>query len=244
MKHFFCALLGVSLLSLIAGCGNNNPFKTAEKAADAGNWKMAMASAEQAVKNHPQDVKGLLLLAVAADKCNQREIALNAALRAVKINEKDFAAQYTLGRLCVAGETERVEGLKHLIAAHELNPNAVEPLILICNTMQKMNHQQTASFLLKLQNFEGYNANADLCNNLAIAYMKKGQTAGAKFIFMKAYNLDPNNPDILLNMARFFETTKWWRLSGNYYRFFLQKAANRPEYRDEVSAVQQRLNRK
>ncbi len=244
MKHFSGALLGVFLLTLIAGCGNNNPFKAAEKAADDGNWKMAMATAERAVKKHPQDVKGLLLLAVAADKCNRRDVALDAALRAVKINEKDFAAQYTLGRICVASETDRTEGLKHLIAAHELNPDAIEPIILICNTMQAMNHQQTASFLLKLQNFNDYKASAVHCNDLAIAYMKKGQTAAAKNIFMKAYKLDPNNPGVLLNMARFFETTKWRNLAGNYYNFFLLRAANAPEYRDEVAVVQKRLKRK
>ncbi|GEM_PF-5535588 len=241
MKRFLSVLAGALILVQLTGCGDD--FRTAEKAADAGDWKMAMAISEKCVKKHPKDIKGLLLLAVSAEKCGQHKVALDAAWRAVKLNEKDFTAQYTLGKLCIVDPAGREEGLKHLIIAHELNPNAEEPLVEICNTMLEMQHPKSFSYILKLQSFKDYPQSAAYYNDFALAciYAKKRDAAAVNG-FSRANELDRANPIIPLNMARFFESTKRWKRNAtSFYALFLANAGDKPEYHDDVVAVKKKL---
>ncbi|MCQ2379015.1 MAG: tetratricopeptide repeat protein [Victivallaceae bacterium] len=237
--------LGIGALLLIgAGCGNNpdKAYEAARNAAAKGDCREAFRLAEKAEKTDPKNRKGLLLLAVVAEKCGEHDRALDAARRAVQLDERDFTAQYTLGRICAARTDRRAEGLKILQRAHELNPGDVRTMVLIADTALAMNHPRTPRFLLELQKCKGYEKSAELYNDLGIAYMRLGQYAEARSAFTSAQEFGAGNPRITLNIARFFDyhTTHAY-FAETLYRKFLRQAGNRREFRAEADAVRRRL---
>ena len=129
MRRFFKGLaatvLGVICL-LPAGCGSRTAdgcLVKAKEYADSGEWKEALKQARRAVELEPDNVSGLVFRAVASEKCGERDLALDSALQAVKINPESFAAQYTLGRIYASDPARYADAMNALEQALRLKPD-------------------------------------------------------------------------------------------------------------------------
>ena len=102
---------------LAAGCGSrtaNGCLAEASERASGGDWSGALKLARRAVELEPDNVAALIFRATACEKCGERDLALDSALQAVKVNPESFAAQYTLGRLYSADPARYADALNAL----------------------------------------------------------------------------------------------------------------------------------
>ena len=230
---------------LSAGCGSSTAdgclAKASEKAAD-GDWNGALKLARRAVELEPDNVAALLFRATACEKCGERDLALDSALQAVKINPESFAAQYTLGRLYSADPARYADAMNALEQAFRLKPDDTNTLILLCNVSVAMRSRQAVNYLRMLKRRPEFAKSAALDNQLGVALVRAGNFTAAKQAFMDACRNSKNNPDMVYNMGVFMDYyTPSKANARGFYRFFLKLTGNNPEYAAARARVEARL---
>lgn len=230
---------------LPAGCGSNTAdgcLARASERASGGDWNGALKLARRAVELEPDNVPALIFRAVACERCGERDLALDSALQAVKINPESFAAQYTLGRLYSADPARYADAMNALEQALRLKPDDTNALILLCNVSVAMHSRQAVNHLLALKRRPEFAKNPALDNQLGIALVRAGNFNAAKQAFMDACRNSKNNPDMVYNMGAFLDryTTSKANARG-FYKFFLKLTGGKPEYAAARARVEARL---
>lgn len=251
MRRFFKGLaatvLGVICL-LPAGCGSRTAdgcLVKAKEYADSGEWKEALKQARRAVELEPDNVSGLVFRAVASEKCGERDLALDSALQAVKINPESFAAQYTLGRLYAADPTRYSDALAPLTRAAKLrNFHDRNTLVLLSNTTTALRSPSAANWLSFLSRVAPESGNDPAFRNLlGIVWARARKPDLARQEFTRAYQLDRSNPMVVYNIGTFFDRYASNPQAGaQFYRAFLRLAGDDARYANLKSRVSARLS--
>lgn len=222
-------LIPVGVCAILFGCGPSTPVECVEqgaKAAADNNWHLALKLADKGTRLAPDNIDAWLLKAAAAHRCRQPEAAFEAASRAVGIDPRNFAAQYTLGRVCMDDPRRTSEAFRALRLALRLRRGDRDTLVALCNLAAESNSPNAVDFLKMLALDPDYAESPVLHNQLGIIYLRREDYANAKAEFVKAWKLDKNDPDITYNTARFFDRhTPSFRVAARLYGEYLRLTA-------------------
>jgi tetratricopeptide (TPR) repeat protein len=212
MKHivFKSAAAGVvfALGVTLAGCGDGTPEQAMARAvafAGQGRWDKASQIAERTARRYPDMVASQILRAVTAERCGDRNTALDAARRAVELDPESFEARYTLGRLYAADTARASEAEQVLIKAWKMRRDDVRVKILLCNVAMAMNSPRAIGYLSMISRLPELKDSAELKNQFAVSYVRKGDITSAQRYFAAAFRAGRSNPEIILNVARFYD---------------------------------------
>lgn len=233
MKSFMraSAVLGATFFLLVAvsGCGPSTPEECIDRAAlaaSAGEWKSAFKLSSRAVKLAPDNVDALVLKAVAAHRCGKPEAAVEAASRAAEIDPGNFAAQYTLGLVCMDDPSRSGKAMHALLRALKLRTTDRDTLVLLCNLGERVASPNLLTFLKMLQRDPEYSAHPALYNQLGVAYLRRRELDNARKAFTTAWKYGRNDPEITYNTACFFDRySNSATTAAALYRRYLELAA-------------------
>ena len=174
--------------------------------------------------------------AIACEKSENYDQAVDSARRAVKLSPGSYAALYTLGRLYSSNPLRNAEAINTLNAALKIRPDAVEPKILIVNLLSRMGENAGARpYLLQLQKVPAFANDPALLNRLGVIYALSNQTLRAQTMFVRAFKYAGNDPDTVFNTARFFTFYNPQRqFSRQLYSRFEKLAAGSEKYTAEL----------
>lgn len=234
---------------LFAGCsGSANDADTllqmSAKAAQNGKNSDALMLAKEACMVSPDNVEALLMRSIMAERCNDRPLALDSALQALKRAPNNFASLYTLGRLYAENKNTAAEAMGYLEKALNLMPEDINTLTLLANVAVVLKSEKALDYLLKLEaidselikTFEGQTLKGH-------AYAIRGDNRKATIAFVMADRLGKNilsnynyavAGDCLYNKPAF---------AVPKYQLFLKQTASDPAYADLRRDVERRLKK-
>ncbi|MBR7104190.1 MAG: hypothetical protein IKC65_04545 [Lentisphaeria bacterium] len=248
MKKYIFAVLFAGCAVFFAGCGETTPEQAMSRAvvlAGKGEWEKADEIAEQTGSRYPDIAAVHILRAVTAERCGSRDRALDAARRAVELDPGSFEAQYTLGRLYAADTARSSEAEQALLKAFKMRKNDVNVKILLCNVAMGANSPRTTGYLGLLKSSPELAASAAFNNQYAVNYVRRGNYRAAKEYFVKAFQAGREEPEIVLNVARFYDGCLGDRITAvKLYREYLRIAGKDADGKAEAEARLARLARR
>lgn len=149
-------VFAVFTVILSVGCsGSANDADTllqmSAKAAQNGKNADALMLAKDACIVSPDNIEALLMRAVMAERCNDKQLALDSALQALKRAPNQFAALYTVGRLYAADKNTAAEAMGYLEKAHNLVPDDINTLILLADLAVALKSEKALDYLRKIE---------------------------------------------------------------------------------------------
>lgn len=141
---------------LLIGCSDSandadTLLQMSAKAALNGKNSDALMLAKDACIVSPDNIEALLMRAVTAERCNDKQLALDSALQALKRAPNHFAALYTVGRLYAAGGNTAAEAMGYLEKAHALVPDDINTLILLADLAVTLKSEKALDYLRKIE---------------------------------------------------------------------------------------------
>jgi len=248
-KILFLAVLASALFS--AGCFGEKMtleqlLDNGVKAALNGDWEKARNFSGRAVKLAPNNGNALILSALALENTGDSEGALGAASKAVSLDEKNYFAQYTKGRILY--EKKHFDScIAPLRAALKLRPNAVDPLILLAQSSVSLNNGKDAKYYYSaLARNRNFAKNPAPWSELGMVFLAEHKPAQAEQYLRYAYTLQPENPRLLLNLAVYYDSFRKNRLEAVklYSRFLVltkensSLSARRAEVESRLKSIQ------
>ena len=245
MKHCMLFVLSAAVL-FVTGCSNEKLsfeklLDNAMNAAVTGNWNEAKNYSSRAVKLSPEHTSALLLLALSLENTGDSDGALGAASKAVSYNDKNYFAQYTLGRILY--EKKRFDAcIAPLKAALKLRPDSADPLILLAQASIAMNNRQNArAYYTRLAKLPEYKKNPIPWSELGVILAMENNKAAESF-FAYALRCQPANPRLVLNLAVYYDAYKKNKAKAvQYYRSYLDLTKDQPMLKEKRQEVENRL---
>lgn len=193
---------------LLSGCGDGSPEQAMKKAiafARNNEWGKAAKIADRLAKQNPALAEAHVLRAVTSERTGDRQTALDAARQAVEINPDNFVTLYTLARLYAADPARSSEANARLMKAWLKRKNDIRVKILLCNVAMESNSPKAQFYLNNLAQIPKFSNSAVLYNQYGVLHARRKNYRNARLYFQSARQKDKNNPDILLNSARFLD---------------------------------------
>ncbi|MBR2723444.1 MAG: hypothetical protein IKB77_03840 [Lentisphaeria bacterium] len=246
MISFALALLAVCCFSGCSGSANDADtlLRMAAKSAQDGKNSDALMLAKEACMVSPDNVEALLMRSVMAERCNDKLLALDSALQALKRAPNRFAPLYTVGRLYAQDKKTAAEAMGYLEKAHNLMGDDVNTLILLANLAVTLKSEKALTYLLKIEN-----ADSSLLNTfegqtlLGHAYNIRGDKRNAVIAFGKADRLGKN----ILSNYNYAVAADCLYNKPNFalpkYQAFLKQTAADIEYSSLRKDVERRLKK-
>ena len=248
-KSCSCATLALPLtLLLLVGCGKSQPMSTqalmntALSEASRGEWEEALDCLETVCNRDPRNVSALVFKALAYEGCGKNDLALNTARTAVKIAPTNFQAQYTLGRLYANDKEKMQDAITPLLRARQLKPGNSDTLLLLGRCSSALKLDSAIKYYRELAEKPKFRRRAELWNEMGVYYAERKQIRHAAQCFVKAYQLAPSNPLIVLNFATFID--QYVSDSGRalkFYRRYLKITAPSPSSESQRQRVKKRI---
>lgn len=207
-----------------------------------GEWENARKFAERAVKVSPANVNALILLALAEENTGDADAALGTVSKAVTIDENNYFAQYTRGRLLY--EKKHFDScIAPLRAALRLRPTATDPLILLAQSSVSLKNSQDAkSYYSQLARNRKYAKNPAPWSELGMTFIAESKPAQAAQYLLYAYRLQPENPKLLLNLGVYYDAYRRNRAEAvKYYTRFMNITKQNSSMVQKRSEVEKRL---
>ncbi len=248
---------------LLTACGGDEAGSTSEvllnqsfDAAMTGDWKTALDHAESAYLKEKNDTNVILMYALALERNDRTDEALEQVLRASR-DKTSFQAQYTLGRLYMErGDYEMaLEPLQAAYAIRKDDPNTI--ILLERATTRTDGNSMLYHIALKdkFPKLYGPKSNNPFAYNgiglCAVTAGRKAPTTSAAkaeylraaALFEYAKQMDPDAPEIYLNLAvtQDFLLKKRAAAAENY-RKFLKLAQGMSTMERQYREVSRRLN--
>lgn len=248
VKKFCCLTILLAAVCFLAACrGEKIPvdelLNRGVAAAQNGDWEKAREFAKRALKSAPDNVNALILHALSLENTGDPDAALEEVSKATAINEADYFAQYTKGRLYY--EKKRFDAcIAPLRAALNLRPDATDPLILLAQSAVHTNNAQDARiYYSRLARNKKFAKNPAPWSELGMNFIyfdRKSPQAAQYLIY--AYRLQPENPTLLLNLAVYFDTHQRNRAEARkYYTRFLNMTRQNSSMSRNREAVEKRM---
>ena len=257
LLNVFCGAVaaGIILLLTVPGCGSgastDGLLESAYHAGAQGNYEQQLEFANDAVAKAPENASALMLQALALYRLNQWEKAIEVARHAAELHPSDFTAQYLLGRLYAVQPGKAAEAIAALKNARRVNPNAEsgKVLLLLAQCSALIDGNVAMRYYDAVP--EPYQSSATVLNERAVIYAKNHFENDAAVYFRQALKAAPQNPHILLNLARFSDyyfpaqTADFQRAAQaaavNMYRKYLEVTKGNPESAAMNSIVEARI---
>ena len=240
MKNLLFYTFPVFCFLLLTGCGEASPESAISRAAvlaQKGEWKKAAKIADRTARKHPELAAAHILRAVTHEQCGNRDIALDAAGRAAKLEPDNFIAQYTLGRMYAQDPARSSEAQRVLTRSLGLRRSNDAGRILLCNVVMDANLPNALSYLGMISRIPGMTESAEYWNQRAVCYVRRGDLTNAEKSFLRAIRCDEKNPEIIINVARFYDGCMRHRRNAvKLYRSYLALTDADPAGRAEAGA--------
>lgn len=246
-------ILAMMPVVFIGGCSRLSSKNTVEllsegiKLAISGKWEKAHKYAKTAVKREPNSQYTQLFFAFTSEHNLNKAQALTAAESAVEIAPNSFIAQYTLGRLY--NEQNKVQdAVKPLLEAYKLNPSDPYNILLLGEVYRKMNASGTAIHYYNqlIRNHPSFMTDKEnaawVWNQLAVIYTDSNNVRSAASCLKQAYTLAPNNPQVLLNFAVFFDKIKRGDRAVAYYQKYLELTTKNHALTEKHELIKKRIS--
>lgn len=211
-------------------------------AAVNGDWNVALEYAERAIKVAPDDVNALILLALAEENTGDADAALGTISKATAVDENNYFAQYTRGRLLY--EKRHFDScIAPLRTALKLRPNATDPLILLAQSSVNLKDTQNAkSYYSQLARNRAFARNPAVWSELGMTFIAESNPRNAAQYLVYAYRLQPDNPKLLLNLGVYYDAYQRNRAEAvKYYTRFLNITKQNSAMAQKRSEVEKRL---
>ena len=211
-------------------------------AAVNGDWNVALEYAERAIKVAPDDVNALILLALAEENTGDADAALGTISKATAVDENNYFAQYTRGRLLY--EKKHFDScIAPLRTALKLRPNATDPLILLAQSSVNLKDTQNAkSYYSQLARNRTFARNPAVWSELGMTFIAESNPRNAAQYLVYAYRLQPDNPKLLLNLGVYYDAYQRNRAEAvKYYTRFLNITKQNSAMAQKRSEVEKRL---
>ncbi len=245
MKKCFVYCIIALAASILAGCGDATPEEAMNRAivhAGKGEWEKAAKIADKTAAKYPGLAAAHVLRAAVYERCGKRDAALDSARRAVETDPESFEAQYTLGRLYAEDTARSSEAEQALLKAWKMRRDDTGVKILLCNVAMGANFPRASGYLGMLSGVPEMANRAVLYNQLAVTYVRRGDYKTASSYFSKAFRAGKKDPEILINIARFYDGCMRKRsLAVKLYREYLKVAGDDAAGRVEAAARISRL---
>lgn len=156
LKKTISSVFAVLMFIVIAGCsGSANNVHTllqmSAKAAQSGKNSDALMLAKEACMVSPDNVEALLMRALMAERCNDKQLALDSALQALKRAPNQFVTLYTVGRLYAENKNTAAEAMGYLEKAHNLVPDDINTLVLLANLSVAVKSEKSLEYIRKIE---------------------------------------------------------------------------------------------
>lgn len=211
-KLRYCAvcLCSVLLLTVLAGCGDSVSKNTAlleQSLADAGSgkWKECEENALEVLKDDPDDANALMLRGIASWHLNRRDVALASARQAAEIAPECFQAQYLYGWMLAQRNDSAKNAITVLDKALRLRPGDKNTLILLVQCCQKSNSSEMTMRNYWHQLPPAERNKPEMLTVRALHALANRQIRDAGNALIRAYKHDSKNPDVVLNLALFYD---------------------------------------
>ncbi len=217
-------------------------LEQAYEAAASNSWKRALDLAQMAEKIRPDDTSVLIMLSLAQENNGYEDDAFET-IRKAAADEKSFMAQYTVGRMLY--QRGRYEGAySFLKKAQSLKPDDINTLLLLEQTAARLNKNdvQTYCALLWRQFPDHFKNSPFVMNELGLFFAIRRDAVRAIAAFRNAEKVDPDSPEIQLNLAVVHDYLADQRQSAiRHYEKYLRLTANRPGLEADRLEVTRRL---
>jgi tetratricopeptide (TPR) repeat protein len=212
------------------------PAKTSARVSTRARRAAALVEADSPVHVTRAPLKVDPALVRGFDAFNRGELAL-AQLeyeRAQKADPRNTDALHGLAAIAVRqGRHEQADALYRRIT--EADPQDTVAMAALINNRAQIDPGAAESRLKSLAA-----AQPDLAAphfSLGNLYSRHGRWSEAQQAYFKAYNAEPDNPDILYNLAVSLEHLRQNKLAAQYYNQALAAAENRPAGFDKALAA-------
>ncbi len=244
-----CIVAGAGVV-LIPGCGQSQALPTralmnnALGDASKGEWKKALRCLNIVINREPHNTAALIFKAIAYEGCGKADLALNAARRAVKNAPDDFWAQYTLGRLYSKDQQKMQDAITPLLRALQIKPDDNNTLLLLGRCAATLKLDSAIKYYKLLTKKKEFKKRAELWNEMGIYYAERKQIRKAAACFVKAYQLAPSKPLIVLNFATFIDkyVGESKRALG-FYKKYLRITVPSPGFETQRRRVEGRIKK-
>ncbi len=201
----YSALLVLSLSNM--GCGkeefvsNDVLLGDAISMASEGKWREARDLASRAVLQDGKDANARVMLALALEQDGQEGLALEEIVQAANLDQHNFMAQFTKGRMLF--KRGRYEDCPvPLKKAIELKPGSIEPLMLLARTNAYLGiHKEAVANFASLAKHEGYRNRPEAFNELGVLFMKQKDYRRALSFFEVAREKGSGSVTVNTNLA-------------------------------------------
>lgn len=235
----------------VTGCSDRRtPAETllnaAVDAARAGDWDKTFNSAVQVLKRDSGQPDALVLHAIAAEKLGRTDLALNSARKAAELHPGYYAAQYTLGRMLADRPGAAAEAILPLERALKARPRDMNTLILLGRVSGRINADNTIDYYRMLP--AATQARPEIQNQIAIYYLAR-RAADPRNLnralqaLSSAYKSDPDNPEIVHNLALFLDHyyPRDKLKAARFYRRYLTLTRHNPELNPDRARARARM---
>ena len=205
--NIFAGLLFTGVF--LAGCQESTPEQEMSRAvalARNNQWQKAAKIADNLARKNPSLAAAHVLRAVTSEHNGDRQSALDAARRALEIDPDNFVTRYTLARLYASDPARSSEAHTRLLKAWVKRLSDVQVQILLCNAAMEANSPRSISYLQNLALLPAFAESAALNNQFAVSFVRRRHYDKALQYFQYAAMLGKDDPEILLNVARFYDS--------------------------------------
>ena len=211
MNNFLKIKLFAGLLFagiFLSGCQESTPEQEMSRAvalARDNQWQKAAKIADRLARRNPSLAAAHVLRAVTSEHNGNRQAALDSARRALEIDPDNFITRYTLARLYASDPARSSEAHTRLLKAWVKRISDVQVQILLCNAAMEANSPRSISYLQNLARLPAFAQSAALNNQFAVSFVRRRQYDKALQYFQYAAMLGKDDPEVLLNVARFYD---------------------------------------
>jgi len=212
MKEKYIFIINVILMcALLTACSDNSDenydaiLEKSFSAAKEGHWDKANELAEKAVNINEKNPNARTLFALTLEQCRDSVRALEEATQAAMLDEDNFMAQYTKGRLLFLAERYD-ECLAPLSKASKIEPNNSQVLIMLARANAILGIQKRAiKYYIALLKQDEYCNRPEAFNELGVLFLEKNDFKHALSFLKKAYSMDEKSVPTIINMGILFD---------------------------------------
>ena len=193
--------------------------------------KKAITSFQEAMHISPGESRTYPILATCYYQSGNSDLAKDYAAKAVMLSPGDFDVNITAGQ--ISTKLNDNEGaLIYFVKAVEIDPTNTEALRLLATLHYDLGNKKKSieTFQSAIKFETEINVRADLHFNLGVLYMQVGRFTEAEDNFILAYDLNPDDVEALVGMARTFEIAEKWSRSEKFYRELISLEPDNPEH--------------
>jgi tetratricopeptide (TPR) repeat protein len=213
-------------------------MEEAERALNAHDNGRAARLMEQALRQDPGNRLGHVYLAMALERGGRLQGAVEVYQDAIKRGTATDLIYTRLGKLYLRLH-ELDKAVDVMSRANQINPTDLDNLRNLGTAQLQLGRVDEAGRAFKtilLQN-DHYSA---AYNGLGLVAIQRADADGARRDFAKAIEIDPDQPEPLLNLGLLYQKTGNKQEAIRYYERFLEKAP-RDQYAEQIAGVREAL---